>query len=106
MDAAVNAGGISEVDAYVNNWELAANAMADAVGLEGNYSYTTEPSKASATIYAWDKNGDGYADHFVNDIGNSQYYDPWTGQIGNVNELVLATNGLGDSRDLIYKNNI
>ena len=114
MKAAVSAGhigsskiannGVEIFDATVNDWAAAANTMADVIGLAGNYSYTTDSSQVSATIYAWDKNGDGYVDHFVNDIGNGQYYDPWTGQIGNVSELTLATKGdLGGSRNLVYK---
>jgi hypothetical protein len=104
MEAAIKSGGISKNNAYINNWVSAANAMADAVGLKGDYSYTTNSSQANATIYAWDNDGDGWADHFVNDIGNGRYYDPWTGTIGNVSELTLATQGdLGGSRDLLYK---
>jgi len=40
----------------------------------------------------------------VNDIGNGQYYDPWTGQTGNVSDLNLCTTGNGSSRNLIYSN--
>jgi hypothetical protein len=114
MKAAVSAGyigsskiannGVEIFDATVNDWAAAANTMADVIGLAGNYSYTTDSSQVSATIYAWDKNGDGYVDHFVNDIGNGQYYDPWTGETGNVSGLKLATTGLGESRTLKYTN--
>ncbi len=87
----------------ISGYTTAANAMADSMGLAGEYSYTSDSTQASASIYAWDKNGDGYVDHFVNDIGNGQYYDPGTGQTGNVNDLSLATKGLlGGSRDLVY----
>ena len=104
MDAAVDAGGVSDVDANVDNWELAANAMADAVGLEGNYSYITDPSQASAIIYACNPDSEGNPGHFVNDIGNGQYYDPWSGQIGNISDLNLCTSGNGSSRNLVYSN--
>ena len=103
MAAAINAGGVAIDNAHVDDWAIAANAMADSMGLAGEYSYTSDSTQASASIYAWDKNGDGYVDHFVNDIGNGQYYDPGTGQTGNVNDLSLATKGLlGGSRDLVY----
>lgn len=39
MAAAVNSGNISAINAYVSDWAGAANAMADDVGLEGNYTY-------------------------------------------------------------------
>ena len=39
MDAAVNSGAVSSTNAYVSDWAGAANAMAEAVGLEGNYTY-------------------------------------------------------------------
>lgn len=78
--------------------------MADAVGLEGNYLYTTDPSKASATIYACNPDSEGNPGHFVNDIGNGRYYDPWTGQIGNVSDLNLCKADNNSSRNLIYSN--
>ena len=112
MKAAVSAGhigknnedknGVMKYEATINDWGAAANAMADAIGLKGNFSYTTNSS--SSKIYAWDKNGDGSADHFVNDIGNGKYYDPWTGKTGDVSELTLAINGLGGTRNLVYSN--
>ena len=39
MAAAVNSGSVSSTNAWVSDWTGAANAMADAVGLEGNYTY-------------------------------------------------------------------
>ena len=114
MKAAVSAGyigennkdknGVMKYEATINDWSAAANAMADAIGLKGNFSYTTNSSDSSSKIYAWDKNGDGSADHFVNDIGNGKYYDPWTGKTGDVSELTLAINGLGGTRNLVYSN--
>ena len=47
---------------------------------------------------------DGIVDHFVNDIGNGKYYDLWTGAVGNVSDLQLATAGLGEKRCLKYSN--
>lgn len=100
----VSTNGTNKFYATVNDWSAAANAMADAIGLKGNFSYTTNSSNSCSKIYAWDKNGDGSADHFVNDIGNGKYYDPWTGKTGNVSELTLAKNGLGGTRNLVYSN--
>lgn len=102
MAAAVNSGHISDSDAYVSDWALAANDMANAVGLEGKYTYAKNSNNASATIYAIDKDGNDGVDHFVNDIGNGLYYDPWTGQTGYVSDLTLATSGLGGTRQLTY----
>ena len=39
MAAAVNSGNVSSTNAYVSDWAGAANAMAEAIGLEGRYSY-------------------------------------------------------------------
>lgn len=102
MAAAVNSGSISSKNAFVNDWSNAANDMASAVGLSGKYSYTTDSSKATATIYASDTNKSGYVNHFVNSSENGKYFDPWDGTTGNVSKLVLATEGLGNTRDLIY----
>ena len=48
------------------------------------YSYTSDFTQASASIYACNPDSEGNPSHFVNDIGNGQYYDSWTGQTGNV----------------------
>lgn len=103
MMAAVESGAINKKDATVNNWEDAANAMAKSMGLNGTYSYTYNTSEASITIYAKDSDGNGAVNHFVNDIGNGKYYDSWNGKIGNSTELTLATEGLGNTRTLVYK---
>ena len=39
MAAAVNDGSVRKSDAWVSDWNGAANAMATAVGLEGSYTY-------------------------------------------------------------------
>lgn len=106
MDAAVNSGNVRRTDANVNSWEQAANAMAQAVGLEGTYTYIYGGSSGSARIYAIGDKESGEAIHFVNDVGNGHYYDPSTGQYGNVSDLHLATKGnLGKTRDLMYTPN-
>ena len=102
MAAAVNSGSVDTKDAFVNSWDKAANDMASAVGLTGKYRYTTDSSKASATIYALDNKKNGFPDHFVNSTGNGHYFDPWNGKIENVAGKLLATKGLGGTRDLIY----
>lgn len=102
MKAAVDSGCVNAGDAYVNNWAGAANAMATSLGLDGTYSYSSNSSVTDAKLFAVDNNGDGRVDHFVNDIGNGQYYDPWNGTIGKVSDLILATKGLGGTRNLSY----
>lgn len=69
------------------------------------YDSSTPVKEKNAKIFAWDKNGDGEVDHFVNDIGGGLYYDPATGTTGNVSDLNLATEGLGGTRVLEYKIN-
>ena len=39
MAAAVNTGSVSSTNAWVSDWNGAANAMATAMGLEGSYKY-------------------------------------------------------------------
>lgn len=100
---AYDSGNLREEDAHVNNWTEAANDMASALGLKGKYQYVQYSSKPSAKIYAWDKDGDGCSDHFVNDIGDGYYYDPATGKTGRVDTLQLATkDNLGKWRSLEY----
>lgn len=102
MFSCVASGSIAWNDATVNDWQKAANDMAKAVGLSGSYTYTTNSSKASATIYAINPNENGVAKHFVNDIGNGKYYDPWTNKTGNISDLTFATDGKGGYRMLSY----
>lgn len=100
---AYDSGNLREEDAHVNNWTEAANDMASALGLKGKYQYVQYSSKPSVKIYAWDKDGDGCSDHFVNDIGDGYYYDPATGKTGRVDTLQLATkDNLGKWRSLEY----
>ena len=67
------------------------------------YDPSAPATQQNAKILAVDTGSDGYPDHFVNDIGNGQYYDPWTGSKGNISDLNLATEGLGEKRELEYK---
>lgn len=93
---AVEAGKIDGTDAFVNDWGEAADAIGKALGMKGTWSYTTDASKATSTIISIDtktneRDYDGYHDHFVNDIGNGQYYDPYTNKIGNISDLRLTS---------------
>lgn len=104
MDAAVKSKNIDAYNAFVNDWAGAANDMAKVLGLNGKYSYTNDRNENDIKIYASDTDGDGYYNHFVNDIGNGEYYDPFTGTIGKVSSLTLATKGIGETRNLSYSN--
>ena len=68
------------------------------------YNPSAPSNKQDAKIYAVDypSSNDGRPDHFVNDIGNGQYFDPATGKTGYVSDLQLATEGLGGTRELRY----
>ena len=99
---AVESGSIDATDATVNNWVEAANEMAESLGLEGTYKYSNDRNETDIRIFASDTDGDGKYNHFVNDIGGGQYYDPWTGKTGNIADLTLATEGLGQTRNLSY----
>lgn len=91
---AIEAGKIDGTDAFVNDWGEAADVIGKALGMKGTWSYTTEAKEATATIISIDTakdNYDGYHNHFVNDIGNGKYYDPYTNEIGNINDLTLTS---------------
>ena len=92
---AVDAGKIRATDAFVKDWGGAAQEISNALGLKGTWTYTENAKDATAVIISIDtdgsdKNFDGYHDHFVNDIGNGQYYDPYTNKIGNISDLHLT----------------
>ena len=38
-------------------------------------------------IYGLDKNNNGEVDHFVSDIGNGKYYDPYNETVGNISDF-------------------
>ena len=101
MKKAVDAGMIDGTDAFVNDWGGAAQVMSESLGLKGKWSYTTNAKEATAIIISIDTNGDGnkdgYHDHFVNDIGNGQYYDPYTNKIGYIKDLTLTSKWASDA---------
>ncbi|MCQ2591868.1 MAG: hypothetical protein MJ188_03710 [Treponema sp.] len=101
LKAAIAQEGLREKDAFVKNWTTAAQAMGDALGMEGTWKYVENADNATAIIISIDtkndeKKYDGYHDHFVNYIGNGQYYDPYTNKIGHVSDLHLTTNWYPD----------
>ena len=61
-----------------------------------------EELTGEAVIYVNGGACGGNYNHFVNDIGGGQYYDPWTGKTGNIADLTLATEGLVQTRNLSY----
>jgi RHS repeat-associated protein len=88
LQAAVDAGSISSTHAYVNAWEDAANAMWGETGLGGGFVYSYE-SQPDHTVYAEDTDFDGVPDHFTNSTGPEQFYDPFNGELGSIEELQL-----------------
>lgn len=92
MRAAVENGSISSDNAYVNNWESAANDMWSTTGLDGSFSYGGE--NPTSTIFAEDRDGDGKVDHFrnsngFNGNGGQTCFDPLTGNSVDVDTLSL-----------------
>jgi RHS repeat-associated protein len=84
MQAAVNAGHVANTNARINNWAGAANSMWGTTEQTGLFTYNEQ---GQHQIHAIDRNRDGNADHFVNDIGNGQYRDTLNRNIGNVADL-------------------
>ena len=92
MRAAVENGSINSDNAYVNNWESAANDMWSTTGLDGSFSYGGE--NPTSTIFAEDRDGDGKVDHFrnsngFNGNGGQTCFDPLTGNSVDVDTLSL-----------------
>lgn len=100
--AAVENGSINSDNAYVNNWESAANDMWSATGLDGSFSYGG--SEPTIVIYACDNVQDqnGEADHFVLGTGKNEYFDPYNGDAEKVDKLKFAKTGLGSERPLTF----
>ena len=100
MRAAVNAGAVSETNAYMNNWENAANAMWRSTGQRGIFTYGGD--NPTAVIYAEDPDENHIPDHFTNSNGDGTYYDPSAGTVGIVGDTILQREGLGARRTLTY----
>jgi hypothetical protein len=58
------------------------------VPVAGNFGYDPQ---GQYQITARDADGNGEADHFVNNIGDGQYRDPWNGNVGDLNTLPIQT---------------
>jgi hypothetical protein len=84
MQAAVDSGNTSKDDASINDWQAAANDMWGTTGQAGTWTYNEQ---GEHQIYAIDNNQDGFPDHFVNSSSPEEYYDPWSGNTGNVSDL-------------------
>lgn len=88
MSAAVEGGYIDSNDAFVKDWEGAADEMWKSTGQDGDFVYN-ESEDADHVIYAQDTKGGPGVDHFVNSSGPDQYYDPWTGETCDLDPTVL-----------------
>lgn len=91
MAAAVEGGYIDSNDAFVNDWEGAADEMWESTGLDGDFVYN-ESEDADHIIYAQDTKGGPGVDHFVNSTEPGQYYDPWTGETCDLDTSILQEN--------------
>lgn len=103
MEAAIKAGGVNRYDATVLSWEIAANAMANSMGIPGRFQYEYNSTGSDITVYGIDKNNNGICDHFVNSIGDGKYYDPWNGTTGDISEF-YANGWSVQTRVLTHKN--
>lgn len=72
--------------------------MWSTTGENGSFTYVGE--NPTATIYAEDSDRDGVPEHFTNSNGDGTYYDPWSGQTGDVRDAPLQEGGLGSTRTL------
>ena len=98
MKVAVANGAIDKNDAFVNSWTDAAESMLLALGYVDGTARMTDKN-GTITVISVDKTGDGRHDHFVNDLGNGRYYDPWTKEEGYIKDLKLTS--LWDSNAVI-----
>lgn len=91
MSAAVEGGYIDSNDAFVKDWEGAADEMWESTGQDGDFVYN-ESEDADHVIYAQDTNDDSNVDHFVNSTEPGQYFDPWTGETCELDATELQEN--------------
>lgn len=91
MSAAVEGGYIDSNDAFVKDWEGAADEMWESTGQDGDFVYN-ESEDADHVIYAQDTNDDSNVDHFVNSTEPGQYFDPWTGETCELDSTELQEN--------------
>jgi hypothetical protein len=74
--------------------------MWDSTGQSGSWSYND--TEGDHRIYAIDNTGDKSPDHFVNGTEDGRYYDPATGNDGNIEDLTLQDGR--PTRDLDFNN--
>lgn len=91
MSAAVEGGYIDSNDAFVKDWEGAADEMWESTGQDGDFVYN-ESEDADHVIYAQDTKGGPEVDHFVNSTEPGQYFDPWTGETCELDSTELQEN--------------
>lgn len=102
MRAAVENGSINSDNAYVNNWESAANDMWSTTGLDGSFSYGGENPTAVIIACNNDNDEQGEVDHFVNTSINDSCFDPATGRNITMDVINRATDLNGDERTLTF----
>ncbi|MCR5318760.1 MAG: hypothetical protein K6E22_11090 [Treponema sp.] len=82
MNSAIASGAVDSVDA-TTNFYTAANAMWASTGLKGSFTYTTD--NPEHTVYCLTSDNIYSGKHFVNKIGNEEYYDVYSKKIGDLN---------------------
>ena len=79
---AIASGAVDSVDA-TTNFYTAANAMWASTGLKGSFTYTTD--NPEHTVYCLKSDNIYSGKHFVNGIGNEEYYDVFSKKTGDLN---------------------
>lgn len=82
MNNAIAEGAVDETNA-LTDFHTAANAMWATTGLKGSFTYTTD--NPQHTVYCLGSDNIYSGKHFVNDVGNNEYYDVYSKNIGNLN---------------------
>ena len=82
MNNAIEEGAVDETNA-LTDFHTAANAMWATTGLKGSFTYTTD--NPQHTVYCLGSDNIYSGKHFVNDVGNNEYYDVYSKNIGNLN---------------------
>ena len=97
MNNAIAKGTIDATDA-TTNFYTAANAMWATTGLKGTFTYTTD--NPQYTVYCLSSDNEYSHMHFVNDIGNNQYYDVSSKNVKSLtNATILGIRGYDFSKN-------
>ena len=97
MNNAIAKGTIDAFDA-TTNFYTAANAMWATTGLKGTFTYTTD--NPQYTVYCLRSTNEYSYMHFVNDIGNNQYYDVASKDVKSLaNATILGIRGYDFSKN-------